>query len=173
SFRRLLRECLESPKAFKPLLEDLWRAMDRGGYSAAIRADIRHFNGRMFAEPHVFGLGRSGIAELLAAAEHDWSLVEPSIFGSLLEQALDPMERARLGAHYTPRAYVERLVVETVIAPLREDWRAVLAAAQQARDNGHHRQALAHVEAFHEKLCTTRVLDPACGTGTSCMSRRT
>ena len=165
SFRQLLRECLESPKAFKPLLEDLWRAMDRGGYSAAIRADIRQFNGRMFAEPHVFGLSRSGIAELLAAAEHNWSLVEPSIFGSLLEQALDPVERARLGAHYTPRAYVERLVVETVIAPLREDWRAVLTAAQQARDNGNHRQALGHVEAFHEKLCTTRVLDPACGTG--------
>ncbi|MGW9330468.1 class I SAM-dependent DNA methyltransferase [Bosea sp. NPDC055594] len=119
----------------------------------------------MFAEPQVFVLGRDGIAELLAAAEHDWSLVEPAIFGALLEQALEPVERARLGAHYTPRAYVERLVVETVIAPLRDDWRAVLGAAQQARDGGSARVALALVEAFHIKLCKTRVLDPACGTG--------
>jgi SAM-dependent methyltransferase len=165
SFKRLLRECQESPKSFKPLVEDLWRAMDRGDYSSAVRAQIKQFNGRMFAEPQVFALGRDGIAELLAAAEHDWSLVEPAIFGALLEQALEPAERARLGAHYTPRAYVERLVVETVIAPLRDDWRAVLGAAQQARDGGSARVALALVEAFHLKLCQTRVLDPACGTG--------
>ena len=60
---------------------------------------------------------------------------------------------------------VERLVVETVIGPLREDWRAVLGAAQQARDGGDARKALALVEGFHESLCATRVLDPACGTG--------
>ncbi|WP_332683608.1 DNA methyltransferase [Bosea sp. (in: a-proteobacteria)] len=165
SFKRLLRECQAAPRSFKPLVEDLWRAMDRGEYSSAVRARIKRFNGRMFAEPQVFALGRDGIAELLAAAEHDWSLVEPAIFGALLEQALEPAERARLGAHYTPRAYVERLVVETVISPLRDDWRAVLGAAQQARDGGSARAALALVEAFHRQLCATRVLDPACGTG--------
>lgn len=165
SFKRLLRECQDNPKSFKPLVEDLWRAMDRGGYSAAVRAEIKRFNGRMFAQPQVFNLGRDAIAELRAAAEHDWSHVEPAIFGGLLEQALEPGERARLGAHYTPRAYVERLVVETVIAPLREDWRAVLGAAQQARDAGNGKAALALVGAFHIRLCTTRVLDPACGTG--------
>ncbi|SEL57649.1 Type II restriction/modification system, DNA methylase subunit YeeA [Bosea lupini] len=165
SFKRLLRECLEAPKSFKPLVEDLWRAMDLGRYSSAVRAELKRFNGRMFAEPQVFALGRDGIAELLAAAEHDWSLVDPAIFGTLLEQALEPAERARLGAHYTPRAYVERLVVETVIAPLRDDWRNVLTAAQQARDAGSLRSALALVEDFNSQLRNTRVLDPACGTG--------
>lgn len=165
SFKRLLRECLEAPKSFKPLVEDLWRAMDLGRYSSAVRAELKRFNGRMFAEPQVFALGKDGIAELLAAAEHDWSLVDPAIFGTLLEQALEPAERARLGAHYTPRAYVERLVVETVIAPLRDDWRNVLAAAQQARDGGNAKAALALVDDFHGQLSRTRVLDPACGTG--------
>ena len=165
SFKRLLRECLEAPKSFKPLVEDLWRAMDLGRYSSAVRAELKRFNGRMFAEPQVFALGKDGIAELLAAAEHDWSLVDPAIFGTLLEQALEPAERARLGAHYTPRAYVERLVVETVIAPLRDDWRNVLAAAQQARDAGDAKAALALIDDFHGQLSKTRVLDPACGTG--------
>jgi hypothetical protein len=50
--------------------------------------------------------------------------VEPAIFGTLLERALDPRERHKLGAHYTPRAYVERLVNPTVIEPLREEWKA-------------------------------------------------
>ncbi len=165
SFKRLLRECLDAPKTFQPLLEELWRMMDRGGFSSAVRADIKQFNGSMFADPQVFGLGRDGIGELLAAAEHDWSLVEPAIFGGLFEQALDPGERAKLGAHFTPRSHVETLVIETIIVPLREEWRAVIGAAQQARDAGQNAIALRHVEAFHRRLCEVRVLDPACGTG--------
>lgn len=165
SFKQLLRDCLDKPAAFKPLVEDLWRAMDHGGFCAGLRTTIKRFNGRLFAEPLVFALSREAIAELLIAAEHDWSKVDPSIFGALLEHALEPTERARLGAHYTPRSYVQRLVIETVIVPLRADWQAVLGAVQQARDEGNRRKALGLVDRFHEQLCNTRVLDPACGTG--------
>ena len=71
----------------------------------------------------------------------------------------------RLGAHYTPRAYVERLVIATIIEPLREDWRNVQAAAETKRNAGDKKGAADEVKAFHDKLCETRVLDPACGTG--------
>ncbi|TQI75515.1 type II restriction/modification system DNA methylase subunit YeeA [Bosea sp. AK1] len=165
AFKALLRECRDAPDSFLPLVSELWQAMDKGEYSTSVRERMKRFNGKLYEDAQVFPLGREEIGELLAAAEHDWKEVEPAIFGTLLEQALDPQERARLGAHYTPRAYVERLVVETVIGPLREDWRAVLGAAQQARDGGEARKALALVEDFHETLCTTRILDPACGTG--------
>lgn len=165
AFKTLLRECREEPDSFLPLVSELWQAMDKGEYSTSVRERMKRFNGKLYEDARVFPLGREEIGELLAAAEHDWKEVEPAIFGTLLEQALDPEERARLGAHYTPRAHVERLVVETVIGPLREDWRAVLGAAQQARDNGEAKKALALVEGFHETLCNTRVLDPACGTG--------
>lgn len=57
--------------------------------------------------------------------------MEPAIFGTLLERALDARERHKLGAHYTPRAYVERLVMPTVIEPLREEWENVYATAAQ------------------------------------------
>lgn len=50
-------------------------------------------------------------------------------FVTLLERALSPGERHALGAHYTPRAYVERLVLPTIVEPLREEWRNVQAAA--------------------------------------------
>ncbi len=99
------------------------------------------------------------------AASYTWKEVDPSIFGTLVEQALDPEERKRLGAHYTPRAYVERLVVATVIEPLREDWRNVQATAETKRASGDLKGAAAEVQTFHDKLCETRVLDPACGTG--------
>ena len=66
---------------------------------------------------------------LLRAARANWTEVEPAIFGTLLERALDPTERHALGAHYTPRAYVERLVLPTVVEPLRADWANAQAAA--------------------------------------------
>ncbi|PTM39711.1 DNA methyltransferase [Bosea sp. 124] len=165
AFKALLRECRDDPASFLPLVSELWQAMDKGAYSTSVRERMKRFNGKLYEDAKVYPLGREEIGELLAAAEHDWREVEPAIFGTLLEQALDPKERARLGAHYTPRSYVERLVVETVIGPLREDWRAVLGAAQQLRDTGEARKALALVEGFHAGLCRTRVLDPACGTG--------
>src|SRR4051812_382883 len=76
-----------------------------------------------------------------------------SSLGTLLEQALDPNERRRLGAHYTPRAYVERLVVATIIEPLREDWRNVQAAAENLRASGDPKASLAAVKAYHDTLC--------------------
>jgi hypothetical protein len=102
---------------------------------------------------------------LLMAAKSDWSQVDPSIFGTLLERALNPKERHRLGAHYTPRAYVERLVKPTIEEPLRSDWDLVRAEVQQLVELGKVEDAQKRVLSFHQTLCATRVLDPACGTG--------
>lgn len=83
----------------------------------------------------------------------------------MLESALDPAERASLGAHYTPRPYVERLVISTVMEPLRADWAETQTRIEDLRQQGDARAALKVAQDFHRKLCTTRVLDPACGTG--------
>ena len=74
-------------------------------------------------------------------------------------------DRARLGAHYTPRPYVERLVTATVIEPLRADWEVAQSVVDRAREEGDAAGALKAVEDFHGVLTRTRVLDPACGTG--------
>ncbi len=56
-------------------------------------------------------------------------------------------------------------MVATIIEPLREDWRNVQATAETKRASGDLKGAAAEVRAFHDKLCETKVLDPACGTG--------
>ncbi len=165
SFRDLLEDCRQDPTKLVPLLTDLWRSMNDGEFAACIRTKVLKFNGNLFADARVLPLGREEIGELYEAARKDWHEVEPAIFGTLLEQALDPAERRRLGAHYTPRAYVERLVVATIIEPLREDWRNVQAAAETMRAASDKNGAVDAVKAFHDKLCEARVLDPACGTG--------
>ncbi|WP_428486930.1 class I SAM-dependent DNA methyltransferase [Rhodopila sp.] len=164
-FRDLLQRCEADPSRFVHLVGQLWEAMDTGAFAFALEAKVRRFNGEFFRTRTVLPLGREEIGELRRAASFDWKEVDPSIFGTLLEQALDKAERRRLGAHYTPRAYVERLVVATVIEPLREDWEQALSTAERQKSAGRAKEAVATVRAFHDTLCRTRILDPACGTG--------
>ncbi len=166
SFKTLLKESIDDPAHFARRLKDLWRQMDKGEeYSHVIRARVRRFNGGLFKNTTAFDLEKEEIGELYEAAKHRWTDVDPAIFGTLLEQALNKDERRKLGAHYTPRAYVQRLVDVTIMEPLRADWQAALTRAEQAKEDGDETKAVAAVRAFHHQLCTTRVLDPACGTG--------
>ena len=164
SFTELLME-LEQDDSFKDMLEDLWKTMNSGGFSAILRKKVLKFNGGLFAEAEAIELNREQRQLLIEAAKSDWRFVEPAIFGTLLERALDPRERHKLGAHYTPRSYVERLVMPTIIDPLREEWENVQAAAVALEDKGKHKDAVAEIRAFHHRLCNIRVLDPACGSG--------
>jgi SAM-dependent methyltransferase len=165
SFKSVLERCRDKPENFPRMVGQLWEAMNRGDFAFAIETKVKRFNGEFFRDTTALPLDREEIGELYAAASANWKEVEPAIFGTLLEQALDPAERKRLGAHYTPRAYVERLVLPTIVEPLREDWRNVQTAAEELKAAGKDRQAIETVRGFHRKLCATRVLDPACGTG--------
>ncbi len=179
SFAHLLRQHREQPATLAQMLKVFWAGMDAGGFNAAIAADVLRFNGKLFKgaglDGYVLPLTTAQIDGLLRAASANWQEVEPAIFGTLLERALDPTERHALGAHYTPRAYVERLVLPTVVEPLRADWAhaqaaAVLLAREASELNGKKRdaklaEARAEIKRFHHQLCTIRVLDPACGSG--------
>jgi hypothetical protein len=144
---------------------DFFRRMDEGGHCAAIRQDLRRFNGGLFRQDAAVEITEDELEALIEAAGKRWDFVEPAIFGALLEQALDSRQRAELGAHYTPRAYVEALLQATVMEPLRADWEVVEALAIDLHLKRDHRAAREKVREFHRTLCAVRVLDPACGTG--------
>ena len=164
-FQKLMEQMKETPQHFVPALESLWAVMDTGGYAPHLNATLKRFNGQLFKSCKALPLDGQDIHELWVAAGRHWEDVEPAIFGTLLERALETRERSKLGAHYTPRAYVERLVVPTVIEPLRKDWEDVQTRVRDLIEAGDDREALRAVRRFHRRLCTTRVLDPACGTG--------
>lgn len=165
AFTGLLKTLHNAPEQFVPLVAELWKAMDEGQFSVAVRAQLPRFNGKLFKNPEVLPVDRAQIELLLEASRADWAEVEPAIFGTLLESALNPLERHDLGAHYTPRAYVDRLILPAVIEPLRADWHDTQAAALLLANEGKLSQAADLVRAWHHKLCNIRVLDPACGSG--------
>lgn len=179
SFVHLLKTYREQPDVLTKMLRVFWAGMDQGGFNAAIAKNVLRFNGKLFkgaeSDGYALPLSISQIDGLLRAAMANWQEVEPAIFGTLLERALDSKERHALGAHYTPRSYVERLVLPAVVEPLRFSWVNVQAAAvllaREADDlEGKKRdakleEARAVVRQFLHRLCTLRVLDPACGSG--------
>lgn len=165
SFTGLLKAQRANPEHLEHQLSALWAAMDKGEFSPALGVPLKKFNGYLFKERTAIPLDVEELDVLIAAGEHVWTEVEPAIFGTLLERALNPKERSKLGAHYTPRAYVERLIAPTIMEPLRADWDGVRGAAATLIEEGKAGEARAHVEAFHSKLAQTKVLDPACGTG--------
>lgn len=164
-WRDLLESLRRDHRNFPAMAESLWQTMNTGGFSPILREHVLRFNGGLFESTEALPLNAAQLALLIEAASADWADVEPSIFGTLLERALSPAERSRLGAHYTPRAYVERLVISTIVEPLRDDWKAIQAAAYNLDTTGQRAAAIAEIKAFHRRLCNTHVLDPACGSG--------
>jgi hypothetical protein len=135
---------------------------------------IPQFNGSFFANAIAFDLPREQLEVLYEAAQKDWREVEPAIFGTLLERALEKKERSRLGAHYTPRSYVERLVRPVVMEPLRKEWELTewvvhgilaLKDGQEEPTELQRNKAKAEILAFLERLKQIKILDPACGSG--------
>lgn len=166
SFRELLEGLRDTPEGFAPKLRTLFTEMQKGTeFSVILNRKLLRFNGGLFEDASVLPLDARQLGVLIKASQMEWKDVEPAIFGTLLERALDPAERHSLGAHYTPRAYVERLVLPTVIEPLRGEWEKVRTAALVHARADRLSAARSEIAGFHDRLCTLTVLDPACGSG--------
>jgi hypothetical protein len=112
-----------------------------------------YINGPLFdLTPPRITLSAGQLQDLWSAAkDYDWSGVRPEIFGSIFEQALDPVTRHELGAHFTREADIARVVMPTVIEP----WRARIRALKTPKEA---EEAIKAMKRYH-------VLDPACGCG--------
>jgi hypothetical protein len=165
-FQQIIEDNRNDPAEFRLAMEDLWDKMDKGERFGAKK--LLRFNGHFFRDPEALELTPADLSVLADAARADWRQVEPTIFGTLLTRALDPAERHRLGAEFTPREYVERVVRQTVDVPLRERWAPVqahaaeLTASKKKKDRD---AALGELRGFHKWLRGLRFLDPACGSG--------
>jgi hypothetical protein len=168
SFKDLLDSLPPDGSGFVKLVGTLFQEMNtgtKGDISVVLRKKLLRFNGGLFSDDTVLPINGLQLGLLKQAASKQWKNVEPAIFGTLLERALNPTERHALGAHFTPRAYVERLVLPTVIEPLRAEWENIRAAAVAHAKRDDIVKAREEIDRFHDYLCKVTVLDPACGSG--------
>lgn len=128
---RLVTKILErssNPQRVQEYLSNLFHAMSVGG--EVLLEDIEHFNGGLFDGTPALELTAREITYLHEAAQMDWAEVEPAIFGTLFERSLDPAKRSQLGAHYTSRDDILRIVEPVVMQPLRRRWHEVRDVAE-------------------------------------------
>ena len=159
-FEKLLEQMVETPQHFAPALESLWQVMDEGGYAAYLNETVKRFNGALFRNRKAIALAKEQIRELRIAASRDWREVEPAIFGTLLERALDERERAKLGAHYTPRV------------PMSNGWSSRRSSSRCAPTGrrrwpmrmGWRRLATATARSRRSRISTISSARPACST---------
>ena len=173
-FTRMLEHARRRPQEFADLARDLFGAMASGG-RIGFEA-VAWFNGGLFDDDSALPLERDEIDTALKAAALDWSEIDPSILGTLFERGLDPDKRSQLGAHYTDRDKIMRIVDPVIIRPLLAEWETVKAdiateaersdaAGSAAARTRMRRQADEMLRTFLERLRTFTVLDPACGSG--------
>ena len=117
-FTRMLEQARRRPGEFAELGRDLFGAMAAGGRVGF--ESVAWFNGGLFDDDTALPLDREGIEAALRAAALDWSEIDPSILGTLFERGLDPDKRSQLGAHYTDRDKIMRIVDPVIVqsAPL-------------------------------------------------------
>ena len=134
---------------------------------------VEWFNGGLFEGATVLPLLTEEIETVRRVAALDWSQIEPAIFGTLFERGLDPAQRAQLGAHYTDRASILRLVEPVLMAPLRRQYASMQEQVTELVRAGKKLTARTPADqdprrvftAFLDQLRSTIVLDPACGSG--------
>ena len=124
-FTRMLEHARRSPDDFAALARDLFGAMSTGG-RIGFEA-VSWFNGGLFDDDTALPLAKSEIETTLRAAALDWSEIDPSILCTLFERGLDPDKRSQLGAHYTDRDKIMRIIEPVVIRPWLAEWETAIA----------------------------------------------
>ncbi len=160
------------PKAFASSLAELFTRMSHEGGMFGPEY-IQWFNGGLFDGPEVIPLSTAEIDLIQSVAHLDWSQIEPAIFGTLYERGLSDAKRTQLGAHYTDRESIMRLVEPVLIAPLRAEFETVKARIDEVLASGKkvtvrtppERNPEKLLQAFLDRVEATTVLDPACGSG--------
>lgn len=141
------------------VLTELFRAMDTKPEDRAC-ANLRNWadafpyvNGGLFTGatecPRFNRIARS---YLLRAGELNWQLINPDIFGSMIQAVADDGERGELGMHYTSVPNILKVLNPLFLDDLREQLEA-------AGDN------VRKLRKLRRRISTIRVFDPACGSG--------
>jgi len=158
-FTRLIKDLLKEPgegsdtitKSYD-LISGLFTAMNTQGVTeGGTYKDVGYFNGGLFDKIYQIELTKHELTLIDQAASYDWRKINPAIFGSLLEFALDDKERHKLGAHYTHEIDIKKIVVPVIVRP----WLEKIENAEN----------LTELYSLLEELSNFKVLDPACGSG--------
>ena len=162
-FSRIVTQHYRDPADFDQAIRGLFGAMGTGKFYGPDR--VAHFNGDLFNTVDTVELSTVALQRLGEACKSNWRDIEPSIFGTLFERALDASKRAQTGAHYTGADDIRLVVEPVVMKPLRREWETVREEIDEHLEREEGDAAKTRLDGFRQRLASAKVLDPACGSG--------
>ena len=162
-FTQVVGQQFRNADLFNLAVGSLFEQMATGGMFGADA--ISYFNGDLFNLADTVELSAVALQRLGEATGKNWQNIEPSIFGTLFERALDASKRSQLGAHYTSAGDIMLVVEPVVMAPLRQEWKTARQEIEGFLNDDYQTAALDRLVEFQKRLSTVTVLDPACGSG--------
>lgn len=126
---------------------------EREGYPEYL-TNFPYVNGGLFADklavPKFNKKSRALLIE--CGAELNWSEINPDIFGSMIQAAVNPKQRAKMGMHYTNVPNIMKVIEPLFLNELKEEFE------KRAGSKAKLDQLLLRLE-------HVRIFDPACGSG--------
>ncbi|MCM1986292.1 class I SAM-dependent DNA methyltransferase [Methanococcoides seepicolus] len=89
---------------------------------------------------------------IIDSGKLDWSVINPDIFGSMMQAVISPEQRGGLGMHYTSVPNIMKVIEPLFLNGLKEDF-------EKAKGNQKKRNELL------KRLYSIKIFDPACGSG--------
>lgn len=136
-------------------LDKLFEAMNkenRSNYPAHIEA-FPWVNGGLFDTYHKAPkFSRAARKILIECGELDWSMINPDIFGSMIQAVVHPGLRSEIGMHYTSVSNIMKVIQSLFLDDLYKQM-------ESNQDNAKGLQKLL------DRLYHMKIFDPACGSG--------
>ena len=101
---------------------------------------------------------------LLQCAQMNWSEINPDIFGSMFQAAVDPKQRGNLGQHYTSVSNIKKLIDPLFLNELYEEFKSI----ELLSDNNKYKNSkLDRLDALLDRMSKIHLCDPALGGASS------
>lgn len=115
--------------------------------------DFPYVNGNLFNENiNLPNLSKTSRKMIIEGASLDWQMINPDIFGSMLQAIINQDDRSNLGIHYTSVSNILKLIKPLFLDDLYEDF---LKSKNEEKK----------LEKILREIYNLKIFDPACGSG--------
>lgn len=138
--------------AYIKMLFEVLNTQNRDDIPAFLKA-FPYVNGGLFRDEHIpLIFTRRSRQAIIESGELNWAVINPDIFGSMIQAVVTPEHRGNLGMHYTSVPNIMKVINPLFLDELHEEFEK-------------SKNSETKLKKLHERITKIKIFDPACGSG--------